>query len=142
MAQQQLRQGWILKCRGKKQEYLSRENRRIPPPLSFPAPGCSHLCYISMACPNFLLCCFYSRCIPALCANFKEAAPGAWARRRLCLPGAITLQPNFILHSAFHANQLGKTLGMGSSRWGEGRGAVPREGMEGDVSASSICIPI
>lgn len=53
MAQQQLRSGWILKCVGKKQEYLSKENRRIPPPLSFPAPGCSHLCCISMLVPIF-----------------------------------------------------------------------------------------
>lgn len=123
--------------------YISHEGIRkiIPPPLSFPAAGCSHLRCISVACPNFLLCCFYSRCIAALLANFKAAAaPGVWSRRRLCLPAAITLQHNFILRSAFRTERLGNTLCGVQGGWGEGKGDGTRGGMEGGGCAVCICI--
>lgn len=158
MAQQQLRPGWILRVGKEAGTYLKKKKIKkieidmyiyishegigkiIPPPLSFPATGCSHLHCISTACPNFLLCCFYSQCILAFLANFKEAAPGVWSLRRLCLPGAITLQHNFILRSVFHTKQWGKTLSGVWWGWEEGKGAVPEGGMEGDGCALGVCI--
>lgn len=66
-----------------------------------------------------------------LLANFKEAARGGWSPLRLCLPGAITLQHNFILRSAFPSKQLGKTLCGVWRGWGGG------EGWKGNCAAAS-----
>lgn len=132
-----------LSWEGRKQGHLNlyislgdRENLSTPTPQLLAAPTSTVLAQLV---PISFFVVFITDVFRRLLANFKEAARGGWSRLRLCLPGAITLQHNFILRSAVHSKQLGKTLCGVWRGWGGGEGCLG-EGWKGNFCTTSMCI--